>query len=399
MKNDNVKESDNPMNNRRSSINTKPAKDQYTVVIIGFAHMHINDVAACFYENPRICLAACADTVPVVPELNEGPYTRGWNLRFAQEHFGIRKVYQDYAAMLDEEKPDLAIITSENAWHRQIVQDCAMRGVDVCIEKPMAMSYGDALTMARDAQATGTLLLVNWPVTWRPYLHQMKQLVDEGVIGQVIQIKYRAGHTGPLGPGARHRGVQQTADPMTDLEKSRTWWHQRNCGGGAMLDLCCYGSLLAAWFIGEPAQAVMGMKGNFASQWGEVEDNAAMLVRFPRAMAIVEGTWTTPQADAPVAPVIYGSKGMLSCVRQDETFVIRMTDLTGQTREWSVKPAAGHLTDTATAYVHTRDTGTPLHETLATELNLQAMAILDAGIRSTVSGQLEPVGSRVWQAE
>ena len=27
---------------------------QYRVVIIGFSHMHINDVAAHFYENPRI---------------------------------------------------------------------------------------------------------------------------------------------------------------------------------------------------------------------------------------------------------------------------------------------------------------------------------------------------------
>jgi glucose-fructose oxidoreductase len=176
-------------------------KDRYKVVIIGFAHMHINEVAACFYAHPKIKLAACADTVPAVPEIHEGPYTRGWNLRFVREHYGIEKVYDDYVAMLEAEKPDLAIITSENVWHRQIVQDCALRGVDVCIEKPMAMSYSDALAMVRDARATGIRLLVNWPLTWRPYLHQMKQHVDEGAIGQLIQVKYRAGHTGPLGPG------------------------------------------------------------------------------------------------------------------------------------------------------------------------------------------------------
>jgi len=371
-------------------------KDRYKVVIIGFAHMHINEVAACFYAHPKIWLAACADTVPAVPEIHEGPYTRGWNLRFVREHYGIEKVYDDYVAMLEAEKPDLAIITSENVWHRQIVQDCALRGVDVCIEKPMAMSYSDALAMVRDARATGIRLLVNWPVTWRPYLHQMKQLVDEGAIGQLIQVKYRAGHTGPLGPGARHRGVAQAADPMTDLEKSRTWWHQSRCGGGAMLDLCCYGSLLAAWFIGEPAQAVMGMKGNFASQWGETEDNAAMLVRFPGAMAIVEGTWTTPQKDAPVAPALYGTRGMMRCEKRGDDFVIQITELTGETREIVADNPDGGLTDTASAYVAARETGGALHATLGPDLNLQAMAILDAGVRSAATGLLEPVGNAAW---
>ena len=87
---------------------------RYKVVIIGFAHMHINDVAAGFYENPRIDLVACADTHPLVEEISFGPYTRTWNLKFAKEHFGNPRVYEDYVEMLDAEKPDLAIITSDN---------------------------------------------------------------------------------------------------------------------------------------------------------------------------------------------------------------------------------------------------------------------------------------------
>ena len=53
---------------------------QYRVVIIGSSHMHINDVAAHFYENPRTDLVAGADTIPLVPELKEGTFTRKWNL-------------------------------------------------------------------------------------------------------------------------------------------------------------------------------------------------------------------------------------------------------------------------------------------------------------------------------
>jgi hypothetical protein len=41
-------------------------------------------------------------------------------------------------------------------------------------------------------------------------------------------------------------------------------------------------------------------------------------------------------------------------------------------------------------------TGEPLHETLRLDFNLDAMAILDAGIRSAASGKLEAVNDARW---
>ncbi len=45
----------------------------------------------------------------------------------------------------------------------------------------------------------------------------------------------------------------------------------------------------------------------------------------------------------------------------------------------------------AREFIHHLETGEPLHETLQVGFNLQAQAILEAGIRSAASGQLEPV--------
>ena len=47
----------------------------YRVGIIGFGHMHINNVAALYAKHPQVEMAACADTVPVRPELRVAPYT------------------------------------------------------------------------------------------------------------------------------------------------------------------------------------------------------------------------------------------------------------------------------------------------------------------------------------
>ena len=138
----------------------------YRVGIIGFGHMHINNVAALFAKHPQVVMAACADTVPAKPELKVAPYTRVWNKNFALTELGVAKAYDDYKEMLDKEHLDIVIVTSENARHAEIVEACAKAGANVCIEKPMAGTLSDALRMARACEAAGTTLIVNWPLTW-----------------------------------------------------------------------------------------------------------------------------------------------------------------------------------------------------------------------------------------
>jgi hypothetical protein len=89
-------------------------KDQYKAVIAGFAHVHINGVAAHFAGHPRINLCACADLQPLVPELKVGPYTREWNIDFCSKKFNL-KVYADWIEMLDADKPALCVVNSEKA--------------------------------------------------------------------------------------------------------------------------------------------------------------------------------------------------------------------------------------------------------------------------------------------
>ena len=60
----------------------------YKVCIVGFAHVHINDVAKHFYDHPEIDLAGCADIAPAHPELKPGAiYTREWNIKYCSEHY------------------------------------------------------------------------------------------------------------------------------------------------------------------------------------------------------------------------------------------------------------------------------------------------------------------------
>lgn len=364
----------------------------YRVCIAGFAHVHINDVASHFVDHPHTQLVGLADTKPVVPELKPGaPYTREWNIRYVSDLCGA-PIYEDWRAMLDTLRPDLCVVNSENSYHVEITQFCAERGIGVCIEKPMADNLADGFRMARAAQIHNSFLMVNWPVTWNPGMQMVKTLIDRGVIGDVIQVKTRMGHTGPLGRGAKHK-IAQTAEPMTEAEKSATWWHQHACGGGAMADYCCYGSVLSCWYAGEPAIAAMGMRVNSMTLMGDAEDNSAMFVRFPSKYAVLEGTWTTVDHTFK-SPIVYGTKGAI--VGDYKTGKVAVYHEDHSVEEIVNDPLPPQLRDVACGYVHYMETG-DIHFTALPEFNLKALAVLDAGIRSAGTGKMELVNNEHWQ--
>ncbi len=369
----------------------------YRAGIIGFAHMHVNDVAAHYAEHPQIEWVACADTPALRPELRAAPYTREWNMEHALKDLGVPKGYDNYVEMLDNEEFDLIIVQSENAYHADIVEACAVRGISCQVEKPMAHTLSDALRMVRATKAAGTMLAINWPLTWDPTAHTAKKLLDEGIIGRILELKWRAGHTGPLGPGAAHAGVSETADSMSGPERGATWWHQTDTGGGAMLDYCCYGAMVARWMIGVQAQAAIGLKANLDSHWGDADDNAAMIVRFPGAMALFEGSWTTWDHGVPTGPIVYGTKGTMVVERKGDKPQIRVERGHGNTEIYEPGSLPEGRDGVAAEMVHHFETGEPLHETLEMMFNLEAMAILDAGVRSAASNKLELVDNATWR--
>ena len=83
-------------------------------VIIGFAHMHVNEVTEYIKNAEHMELIGMADIPPFAPELTDATYTRTWNLKNNSKKFNMTP-YEDYKLMLDELKPDIAFILCENA--------------------------------------------------------------------------------------------------------------------------------------------------------------------------------------------------------------------------------------------------------------------------------------------
>ena len=359
----------------------------YRLGVLGFAHMHVNGLIGRFAELPNVEWVACADTAPAVPSISDQQGTRRANVRRAQVVTGIPKVYEDYREMMEKETFDIVISCPENARHGEAAEAIAAAGAYMITEKPMSASLSDALRMVRAATAAGVKAIVNWPVTWSPAIWKAKELIDQGVIGDVWEVKRRNGASlGPLEHGQH----------LTDAEKGAEWWHQDAPGGGALLDYCCYGACLARWLIGEPAVAVSGIKANVTSHYGDADDNAILTVRFPKALAILEGTWSTWHVGVPTGPIVYGTRGTLVVARrQVELYTTRGRSMEpDQVIEGDPLPEGRQTL--GEEVIHHLETGEPLHFTLDMPFNLEAMAILDAGIRSAASGKVELVNDATW---
>ena len=346
-------------------------------VIIGFAHMHVNEVALYLKNESDIQLVACADIKPEIKELTKTRYTRKWNIENVRDNY-CANIYEDYVEMLDREKPEIAFILTETCKKTEVVRECAARGISVSIEKPMAMTFDEAEKIYSLVKENGIFAMVNWPLTWRPYLHTMKNALDMGVIGDLVKIRFLIGNTGPVGKGAIHRGVSEAAEEMTDEQKSKMWWYNKGCGGGALLDFLCYGCMFSSWMTEKNADSVIASAGNYATGFADIYDNAAAIVKYDTSMAVLEGTWTTPSRAIPAGPVLYGKDGVLFCEKENGVPLVRACDIYGNDIEVPNTDYPCFMQNVATQYAHFRKTGENVHKTLSLEFNMQVMKLLDS---------------------
>ena len=361
-------------------------------VIIGFSHMHVNEIALYISEQPMFELVGAADVKSEAEDIPALRYTPKWNMINVRDNY-CNNIYDNYRFMLDELKPDIAFILSENVLKPEIVEECAKRGVNVCIEKPIAVSLDEAKKIKASADKYKINAVVNWPVVWREYVHRMKNALDMKLVGEPVKLRYINGHTGPLGKGAKHRGVTENAEEMTDEQRSKTWWHKLANGGGAFLDISCYGCLFSRWFLGDGAESVISYGANLNTPFGDTEDNFAAVIKYADKMSVIEGTWTTPRAVIPSGPMAVCTEGVIMCTGGAENEPdVKAFDMYGNEIEIPKMEFNKKYKNMPEHYAHHLVTGEPVHDMLTLDANMEVMAIMDAVIKSSNSGKKEKIG-------
>jgi predicted dehydrogenase len=96
--------------------------------------------------------------------------------------------FGDHRRMLDELRPDVAVICAPHPFHTTLALDCFAAGAHVLVEKPMAVSVVEADAMIAAASAAGRLLAVNFQQRFRPLIARARALIESGELGPLVRV-------------------------------------------------------------------------------------------------------------------------------------------------------------------------------------------------------------------
>jgi predicted dehydrogenase len=276
---------------------------KWKVAGINFDHMHMGDNLRMAFEHPKVELVGLCDETPA-------------RMKAAVSNFKIpsNRVFSDYRKCLEQTKPDIVLLCPATAKHGEWTEKVAPFGVHVIIEKPFAASLREADAMIRAMKKSKKLLAINWPLQWFPVYVTAKRLIDEGQIGDVIEVHHYGGNRGPL----YHRAdkVEVTAEQVA-REKPKSWFYKKSEGGGSMLDYIGYGVTLGTWF--QDGKAPIEVTTVVDQPKGlEVDEHSITVARYEHGLTKFEtrwGTFTDPWTHQPQPRcgfVIVGTEGTIS---------------------------------------------------------------------------------------
>ena len=136
----------------------------------------------------------------------------------------------------------------------------------------------------------------------------------------------------------------------------------------------------------------MAYGDNLNTPFGDTEDNFAAIIKYDGRMSVIEGTWTTPRAVIPSGPMLICSDGVIMCTGGAENSPdVKAYDMFGNELEIPENNLGEEYKNMTWQYANHVKNGTPMHEMLTLEANMDVMALLDGAIKSSARGKEEKI--------
>ncbi len=343
---------------------------------ICFEHFHMGDNLRMVLENDMTELVGICDS-------------QHERMRESIDQFGIPadRVFSDYRQCLQVTQPDLVILCPSASDHFLWVQRIMAFGADAMVEKPMAASLAEADQMIEAAGLAGKRLMINWPLAWSAPHQTARRLIQDGVIGQVLEVHYYDGNRGPLYHGADKRVT--SAEEVAAMKPS-SWFYSKAAGGGSLLDYLGYGTTLGTWFMnGRVPREVTAVVDRPPGL--EVDEHCIAIARYATGLSKFEtrwGTFTDPWTQQPQPAcgfVIVGSEGTIGCYDYQDHVLLQTKSLP-QVHAISNDPVPASQRDPIAFYLDCRQRGAPIDGPCGPEISRIGQQIVDAARISAHQG-------------
>lgn len=192
--------------------------------------------------------------------------------------------YTNLDDMLDSVQPEAVTAFGSTYDHLALVEASAPRGIHIMVEKPLAVNMEHASRMKELAERHDVHLITNYETTWYSSNHEVHRLFhEENRFGDIRKMVIHDGHPGPKEIGVSDEFLEWLTDPVLN-------------GGGAIMDFGCYGANLMTWMMDgeEPVSVTAVTQTHKPEIYGEVDDEATIILTYPEAQGIVQASWNWP---------------------------------------------------------------------------------------------------------
>lgn len=204
----------------------------YAVVGLGGrSRMYLEAIAKTFSETSRL-LALC--------DLNQGrlelaaalPYVAPWAPRLY--------AHTDFDRMIAETKPGTVVVVCKDAFHDDYICRAMELGCDVITEKPMTTDAAKAQRILDTQKKTGRKVRVTFNYRYSPPRTQVKDLLMQGVIGDVLSVDF-----------------QWMLDTYHGADYFRRWHRNKRNSGGLLVHKSTHHFDLVNWWLSALPESVV----------------------------------------------------------------------------------------------------------------------------------------------
>ncbi len=231
--------------------------------LIGCGRIAVNHIKA--VVNNKLDMVAVCDVEP-----------KNIDVLFEKtDYTGTPRRFEDYKQMIDE-IPDLELvaIATESGIHAEIALYCINHGINVIIEKPMAMSMTDAEEIIRRSEEKHVKVSVCHQNRFNIAIQQMRTALESGRFGRLS-----------------HGSINVRWNRNKNYYDQAPWRGRWASDGGCLFNQCIHGIDLLRWMMGDEVEEIYGVTKQQFHDYLECEDIGMAVVKFKNgAIGTIEGT-------------------------------------------------------------------------------------------------------------
>lgn len=204
------------------------------------------------------------------------------------------KHYNDYKKLVDE-NPDLQLISiaTDSGMHAEIALYCIDHGINIIIEKPIAMSIADADEIIKRSEEKGVKVSACHQNRFNIAVQKMRAALENGRFGKLS-----------------HGSIQVRWNRNKEYYEQAAWRGKWASDGGALMNQCIHGIDLFRWMLGDEIEEVYGVTCQQYHDYLEAEDVGLAIVKFKNgAIGTIEGTVNVYPKNLEETLYLFGENG------------------------------------------------------------------------------------------